>query len=186
MSSDQNTYQNPISTENSIPPSLQEPTEQAPEITPISTTPEVPPEVLESSPNDFPPKSIDIAPSNSSLTEPPDEPKPEENSAPNESVSEPSEAPEPETAQTPVNEPFRNPVAALLVTARNAIQFRKRKKLDRIMTLFEKRTSITNDEVEKFLHVSDATATRYLSILEKEGKIQQIGRTGKGVSYSRM
>ena len=57
------------------------------------------------------------------------------------------------------------------------------KKLDKIMTLFLKNSKITNDEVEKFLHVSDATATRYLSQLEKEGKIKQSGKTGKGVSY---
>jgi len=74
----------------------------------------------------------------------------------------------------------------LLVKARNMIQFRKRKKLDKIMTLFAKQTKITNDEVEKFLHVSDATATRYLSQLEKEGKIKQSGKIGKGVSYSRI
>jgi len=74
----------------------------------------------------------------------------------------------------------------LLVKARNAIQFRKRKKLDNIMNLFLKQSKITNDEVEKLLHVSDATATRYLSELEKEGKIKQSGKTGKGVSYSRI
>jgi len=45
---------------------------------------------------------------------------------------------------------------------------------------------ITNDEVEKFLHVSDATATRYLSQLEKERKIKQNGKTGRGVSYSKI
>jgi len=45
---------------------------------------------------------------------------------------------------------------------------------------------ITNDEVEKLLHVSDATATRYLSALEKEGKIQQVGKTGKAVEYTRI
>jgi predicted HTH transcriptional regulator len=54
------------------------------------------------------------------------------------------------------------------------------------MSLFLKQSKITNDEVEKFLHVSDATATRYLSELEKEGKIKQNGKTGKGVSYSRI
>ena len=61
------------------------------------------------------------------------------------------------------------------------------------MTLFEKKKKgstgspqVTNDEVEKFLHVSDATATRYLSQLEKEGKIKQNGKTGKGVSYSKI
>ena len=110
---------------------------------------------------------------------------------------------ESETAQIPVNEPLEtkseplnqaqskpveNPSLAreLFAKARNAIQFRKRKKLDKIMTLFDRSPQITNDEVEKLLRVSDATATRYLSILEKEGKIKQNGRTGKGVSYSKM
>ncbi len=115
--------------------------------------------------------------------------------AESEPVSEPVEASESRTAQTPVNEPLASkpePIQTqsksslaqqLLISARNAIQFRKRKKLDRILELFAKRTSITNDEVEKFLHVSDATATRYLSQLEKEGKIKQNGKTGKGVLY---
>ena len=74
----------------------------------------------------------------------------------------------------------------LLGKARFAIQTRKRVKLDRIMTLFAKRTNITNDEVEKFLHVSDATATRYLEILEKENKIKQSAKTGKGVTYTKI
>ncbi|MFA6076822.1 MAG: winged helix-turn-helix transcriptional regulator [Candidatus Paceibacterota bacterium] len=77
-------------------------------------------------------------------------------------------------------------VRELLITARNAIQFRKRKKLDKVMSLFLKQSKITNDEVEKFLHVSDATATRYLSQLEKEGKIKQNGKTGHMVSYFRI
>jgi predicted HTH transcriptional regulator len=52
--------------------------------------------------------------------------------------------------------------------------------------MFAKQTKISNDEVEKFLHVSDATAERYLNILEKENKIKQIGKTGKAVSYSKI
>ena len=74
----------------------------------------------------------------------------------------------------------------LLVKARNMIQLRKRKKLDKVMTLFLKKQKITNDEVEKFMHISDATATRYLSELEKEGKIKQTGKTGKSVFYSKI
>lgn len=66
------------------------------------------------------------------------------------------------------------------------VQIGKRKKLEKIMTLFLKKKNITNDEVEKYLHVSDATATRYLNILGKENKIKQVGKTGKGVSYSRI
>ena len=74
----------------------------------------------------------------------------------------------------------------LLIKARNAIQFRKRKKLDRVMTLFLKKSKITNDEVREFLHVSDATAERYLNVLEKENRIKQVGKTGHAVSYSRI
>lgn len=42
---------------------------------------------------------------------------------------------------------------------------------------------ITNNDVEKLLGVSDATATRYLNELEKEQKIKQIGETGQSVYY---
>lgn len=99
------------------------------------------------------------------------------------------------TAQIPVSEPFipepdlkpkQNTARELWGKALSVIQIRKRKKLDKIMSLFLKQSKITNDEVEKLLHVSDATATRYLSILEKEGKIKQSGRTGQSVSYSRI
>ena len=222
MPDDQNSTQNPVSTENSIPASPQEPTEPAPENTAHSEPSDALPEAPESSPSDFSVKSNDIPPPDSTPSEPE---KTQENQAENEPipepVSEPNQAPEPETAQIPVNEPLPEsepsvseakeepkPIETpepepekekpkisylksqkakeLLEMARNAIQFRKRKKLDRVMSLFLQQSKITNDEVEKFLHVSDATATRYLSQLEKENKIKQVGKTGKGVSYSRI
>lgn len=93
--------------------------------------------------------------------------------------------PEPEQPKViPVIISTKSKARELLIKARNAIQSRKRKKLDKVMTLFLKHSKITNDEVEKFMHVSDATATRYLSQLEKEGKIKQTGKTGKSVFYS--
>ena len=79
-----------------------------------------------------------------------------------------------------------HPSRDLLVKARATIQDRKRKKLDKILEALNAKGKITNDEVEKLLHVSDATATRYLSALEKEGKIQQVGKTGKAVEYTRI
>jgi len=173
MPDDQNSTQNQDSENNSTPPSPQEPTEQAPEITPVSEPSTMPPEAPEASRNrENEPEAI--------RPEPETSPEIEEKSASQR-----------ETAQIPVNEPLENKSKSslarqLLISARNAIQFRKRKKLDRVMSLFLQQSKITNDEVEKFLHVSDATATRYLSILEKEGKIKQNGKTGKGVSYSRI
>ena len=209
MADEEKTAENSISEENPSPASPQEPTEPAPENTSISEPTEAPSEALESSPNDFSVKSNDIPSSNSTPIEAVNEQKTEEKSIPNEPNSEPVSEPvqtiEPSTAQIPVNEPLENetetsneqakPVREqpksnlarqLLTLARNAIQFRKRKKLDRVMSLFLKQSKITNDEVEKFLHVSDATATRYLSILEKEGRIKQNGKTGHMVSYSRI
>ena len=98
----------------------------------------------------------------------------------------PEPKPEPEQPKIiPIIIPSKSLARELLVKARNMIQFRKKKKLDKVMTLFLKKQKITNDEVEKFMHVSDATATRYLSQLEKENKIKQSGKTGKSVFYSK-
>ena len=45
---------------------------------------------------------------------------------------------------------------------------------------------ITNNDVEKLLGVSDATATRYLDELEKEGLARQAGEAGRGVYYEKI
>ncbi len=47
----------------------------------------------------------------------------------------------------------------------------------------EQTPKIRNNDVEKLCGVSDATATRYLDELEKEGKIRQIGTVGHTVYY---
>ena len=98
----------------------------------------------------------------------------------------PASAPESVPAQTPPTAtPPRNILMLLLTKARLVTQLRKQKKLLKIMTLFAKKKSITNDDVEKLLHVSDATALRYLAQLKKENKIAQIGKTGQGVIYTK-
>lgn len=56
----------------------------------------------------------------------------------------------------------------------------KRKILERLNNKF------TNADVENLLSVSDATATRYLDELEKEGKVKQVGKTGKHVYYEKI
>ena len=120
---------------------------------------------------------------------PVNEPLPESEPSVSEAKEEPkaeTKTPEPEKEKPKVSYLKSQKWNELLVMARNAMQFRKRKKLDRVMSLFLQQSKITNDEVEKLLHVSDATATRYLSQLEKEGKIKQHGRTGAGVSYSKL
>ena len=97
----------------------------------------------------------------------------------------------PPTSPSPVQPQTVTPApqtlgAVILAKARAVIQSRKQKKLEKIMGLFTTKKNITNDEVEKLLHVSDATATRYLSELEKQGKIVQTGKTGHAVTYTKL
>ena len=87
----------------------------------------------------------------------------------------------PAQSTTPVIRPHAD-----IAKARAKIQETKRKKLDKIMAKLAEKGKITNDEVEKLLRVSDATATRYLQALEKENKIKQTGRTGMGVFYKKI
>lgn len=70
-------------------------------------------------------------------------------------------------------------IAKVNETRQNA----KAKAKDRILKLFDNRTEITNDDVQKLLAVSDATVTNYLDELEQEGIITQIGKEGRGVKY---
>ncbi len=89
---------------------------------------------------------------------------------------------------TPQTEPALLPKALhtvpdVAVKARAAIQSKKRKKLDLMLEEVRKKGSISNNEVEKLLGVSDATASRYLATLQKEGVLKRLGNTGKAVRY---
>ncbi len=70
----------------------------------------------------------------------------------------------------------------LLIKARMAIQIKKQKKLEKIMNLFLTKKKIDNSDVRDLLHIADGTATGYLNILKKEGKIEQNGK-GKAIYY---
>ena len=121
MPDDPNLTQNPISEENSIPASPQEPTADAP-IPPIDSEPaSAPSEAPEAPREGFSDESNNIPPSNSTPTEAENEPKTEEKQAGNEprnepipasaqgsgeAKSEPVQAIEPPTAQFSPFEPF--------------------------------------------------------------------------------
>ncbi|MCK4387081.1 MAG: hypothetical protein KAV41_03310 [Candidatus Pacebacteria bacterium] len=76
-----------------------------------------------------------------------------------------------------------NFVQKLLIKARAKIQERKRKKLDKIMALFDTQPEISNSKIQALFRTTKRSATRYLNILEKKQKITQIGITGRGVKY---
>jgi len=77
-------------------------------------------------------------------------------------------------------------IQKLLIKARAKIQERKQKKLDKIMTLFEAKSQITNKDTQKLLRTSRVSAFRYLNMLEKQNKIKQVGNTGKSVFYTKI
>lgn len=62
---------------------------------------------------------------------------------------------------------------------RNKIKNRKEAILEHV----RKKGKITNDETEAMFCVSDSTAGRYLDELEKEGKLKQVGKKGRGIYY---
>ncbi|MEK7208616.1 MAG: winged helix-turn-helix transcriptional regulator [Patescibacteria group bacterium] len=139
------------------------------------------------------------SPPQAEATPAPTEPQPEVTADALVSVIEPQaeiqNPPPPQTAVPPLRkEELQNstPTTTVirphgdLAIARAKIQDTKRKKLDKIMSRLSEKGRITNDEVEKLLHVSDATATRYLQALEKENRIKQVGATGKAVWYGKI
>lgn len=60
----------------------------------------------------------------------------------------------------------------------------RRENLEKVVEMAREKGEIANDDVEKELGVSDATAQRYLQELESQGKLVQIGTRGKYVKYA--
>lgn len=61
---------------------------------------------------------------------------------------------------------------------------KKTENKQKILAFVQEHEQIKNDDVEKLAGVSNATAERYLSELEKEGKLTQHGKIGQGVFYT--
>ena len=75
----------------------------------------------------------------------------------------------------------------LAVRRRGFVAGQTRKKAEnkeRVLRLFREKQKVVNNDVEELLGISDATAERYLDELEKEGKIEQHGKTGQSVFYT--
>lgn len=66
---------------------------------------------------------------------------------------------------------FDTSIKSRLGQAFEALRFRKRAKLDKILAFAAKKRRIKNDDVEKLLKVSDSTAQRYLKQLVQEGRL---------------
>lgn len=139
---------------------------QAPE-SPISDVPTVPVEDQNRGINDLESKPV----------EPPKEPRIEAVSI---SPVQPVSAPAPQTSDTSQTQSLAQQdqtgfIRSLFIRAQAKIQFNKQKKLDKIIQFAQKKKIITNDDVQKLLRVSDATATRYLVKLVQQGRFARAG-----------
>lgn len=61
-----------------------------------------------------------------------------------------------------------------------------RKRLEKLMSLFDQHDKLSRVQVEKILRVSLHTADSDLDLLEKEGKIKQVGTRGRKVFYTKV
>jgi len=51
------------------------------------------------------------------------------------------------------------------------------------LAMFVDKSELSNSEIRKALGVSSRTAVRYLDELEREGKVEQVGKIGHAVTY---
>jgi len=56
----------------------------------------------------------------------------------------------------------------------------KEEKKGKILELIKEKGSVKNNDIERAIGVSDATATRYMEELVKEGKVERVGNAGAG------
>ncbi|HSE34945.1 MAG TPA: hypothetical protein VLB83_02370 [Candidatus Paceibacterota bacterium] len=158
-----------------------------PEIAISSSGPTLPPEPINPSPRQEPAAPLPVEP----VASPAPSHAASESASASIPTSSPSSvspspaAPHPHAqAASSTPDPIPSGIVGLILAKARAIkQIRRQKKLLKIMTLFARKDTITNDDVERLLRVSDATATRYLSELETIGKVVQVGKTGRGVEY---
>ena len=64
-------------------------------------------------------------------------------------------------------------IRALLAKANAKLGSNRQKKLDKLMLTTQKKGFITNEQAQELLHCSDATATRYLSKLVQQGRLNR-------------
>ena len=179
-------------TDESTPPEVPETIAEAPtpvveEVAPVV---EAAPETIDSAyvasqEGEVTPPEIEVKPQSeepevdSSEPETPSTPLPE----PPNVVDAPAPAPQPTSSPAPANSPTYRSPREFLALALASIQSRKAKKLTKIVEYVKAKSSVTNDEIQKLLRVSDATATRYLAQLVREGKLRRVGDSRTETRY---
>ncbi len=66
-------------------------------------------------------------------------------------------------------------IHVLLAKAQAKIQFNRQRKLEKIIHFAQKEQIVANEDIQKLLHISSATATRYLVELVEQGRLTRVG-----------
>ena len=53
----------------------------------------------------------------------------------------------------------------------------------RVLAMLQKKNGLSNADIRKALGVSSRSVVNYMDELEKEGKVEQIGKVGQSVTY---
>ena len=190
---DQNTPSEPVE-ETEAPESASAPVEPVSDQTIGSDTANMPPEAPESPTNDN--SSAPVEDQNPPINQPESNATEVPISALNEPEAPVDDQPISEPVQptpvqsTPVSEPTpptpivqqtqpsaqqnqTSFIRALLAKANAKLGSNRQKKLDKIMLTAQRKGFITNEEAQELLHCSDATATRYLSKLVQQGRLNR-------------
>jgi len=149
-----------------------------------STPVDLPPDAPESPISDSAPIPVEdqnsgVNQPESDTTEPSNEPSVSEpvqsQSAPAPVSAPASLTPQVPQPQSPAQQDQTGFIRALLAKAQAKIQSNKQKKLDKIIMFAQKNKIIANEDIQKILHVSSATATRYLVKLVQQGRLARVG-----------
>lgn len=60
---------------------------------------------------------------------------------------------------------------------------KKRGRKEKVLELLRERGELSNSDIREVLEVSERSVVRYMNELEKEGRVEQVGDTGRGVTY---
>lgn len=63
------------------------------------------------------------------------------------------------------------------------LKTRRQHHFDNILTALQTRQQLSNKEIRELIKKPRVTVWRYMSILKKQGRIQQVGKTGKYTYY---
>lgn len=78
--------------------------------------------------------------------------------------------------------PAQDKIVGICATALDQT-VRKNANKEKVATLLAEKGELSNSDIREALGISDRSVIRYMDELEREGRVEQVGSTGRGVLY---